>query len=770
MKAHIFRMATLVLLAGLITTGPAAGFDIPKIPGVGDIGDVIEDITDIDYILNNLGGFGLGTDQEEPITTSLDDAVTEVPFLDNYPAAPVTGGMNFLPICELPRGTESNHILMPGRYAGTIETFCLHAGTYGPGHGGGYLYAPLKGPWSDIVRDILRNSENHPEISQRDVQVLVWAVLARTKPSDMTPEMREVVQLLLTPEQIAEISASAFEVIPEDLMGEVFQYVDVPPAIEEVMQAQAEIRWMMTNGYSSFDELEAIAVLTGDPVPTGEDREIPETRWSYHPDGYFMRYFPHGYSSTDIEMAIPDSFSIELQDRERISAVEDEHSNRLEVDGTTLRFTCLDPRDPNSTLDQEWSGFDVDRLVEAGWVRTHRSEVESLVGQSQWVDTIVEVGKFARAVEAVASGDLGGRAADVAKEAWMDAVVRVTQTEQAGSENRVAKKAGSGLPDFDWRDRWRPFDPTDDTVTPGDRGRQRLGGRDPRPSEDPEWGGLGNMPEYDPNKRPAANNTREADADFNKKMNVIVDFSPSPIMGLAGSLGFAIPKAVLGSLIEMVTGLWDYCTDAISQDPPRDDYTEIAEPEHFIFPPLVSPQDGPAERVAAQNAFIADSLEVGAWLKAAAISIDRLGGASQAGDEYWSFTQAKALVYNERQAGYAMYRLADSIDEYLAELRSEGIEDIYVTPDAFRERQRRLETEGFSPEQLEAARILGMSDDMLSVYKDYVLSVDPDEAAGSVMESAERLSDAFREFGQYLITLPDVTQQDLQGSWVEVSP
>ncbi|MCD9027920.1 hypothetical protein LDO26_06835 [Luteimonas sp. BDR2-5] len=33
----------------------------------------------------------------------------------------------------------------PGYYRGTIRSYCLHAGTYGPTTGDGYLIAPLKG-------------------------------------------------------------------------------------------------------------------------------------------------------------------------------------------------------------------------------------------------------------------------------------------------------------------------------------------------------------------------------------------------------------------------------------------------------------------------------------------------------------------------------------------------------------------------------------------------------------------------------------------------
>jgi hypothetical protein len=32
---------------------------------------------------------------------------------------------------------------------------------------------------------------------------------------------------------------------------------------------------------------------------------VPSGRWSMHPDGYFVRYLPSGYSSTRVEIWVP---------------------------------------------------------------------------------------------------------------------------------------------------------------------------------------------------------------------------------------------------------------------------------------------------------------------------------------------------------------------------------------------------------------------------------------------------------------------------------
>jgi len=119
-----------------------------------------------------------------PITTSLADAVTEVPFLDDFDPK------DLVRMTVLPRGPRGGFLLKhPGLYQLQAQSYCLHAGTYAPGEGDGYLYAPLEGPRSGVIRRILQNSVAHPQIKQSDIQTLIWAILSRTKLGDMAPAM-----------------------------------------------------------------------------------------------------------------------------------------------------------------------------------------------------------------------------------------------------------------------------------------------------------------------------------------------------------------------------------------------------------------------------------------------------------------------------------------------------------------------------------------------------------------------------------------------------
>src|SRR3990172_12957550 len=132
--------------------------------------------------LGKIPGLDIGLKQDSPITTSFDDALTSVPYLDDYPPRRV------FPVCEMPAGPNDGYIVQPGVYRMEVWSYCLHAGTYGPSKGDGYLLAPLKGKRAKIIQAILDRSVDHPDIEQHDIQTLIWAILARTKISEMSPE------------------------------------------------------------------------------------------------------------------------------------------------------------------------------------------------------------------------------------------------------------------------------------------------------------------------------------------------------------------------------------------------------------------------------------------------------------------------------------------------------------------------------------------------------------------------------------------------------
>jgi hypothetical protein len=252
----------------------------------GDLADKLKKKTP-----NLLGG-------KAPITTSLSDAKWGDASKDGF--TPREAARSLMTLQRTPNG---GFVIQPGYYTMQTQSYCLKAGTHGPGGGDGYLYAPPKGPAEDAVMSVLRNSVQHPEIEQHDVQVLLWAIIARAKFEDLQPEMKATASRLLTPRQLASLNRSALDVLSGNALTDALG--GVPEPLRQIAQAEAQLRQMMTTPGASFAEMERVAVLSG-AAPLGEGSSaVPSGRWSLHPDGYFVRYLPSGYSSTRVEIWVP---------------------------------------------------------------------------------------------------------------------------------------------------------------------------------------------------------------------------------------------------------------------------------------------------------------------------------------------------------------------------------------------------------------------------------------------------------------------------------
>jgi hypothetical protein len=268
---------------------------------------------------------GIGVDQligenNQPITTSLPHARFAVDSLDNFRPHDVsnyrgrTGVIAGIPVdsldnmplrsmLELQRTPNGGFVLQPGYWEMHTQSYCLKAGTHGPGAGDGYLYAATEGPASDAVLSILRNSVNRPEIPQSRIQTLLWAIIARAKFEDLSAEHKALAQQLLTPQQIAMLNRGALDLIPGDQMRALMGRVPAP--LRQIVEAEARLRTMLANPASSFAEMERVAVLTGAVGMGPGSREVPDGRWSRHPDGYYVRYMPSGYSYTLTQIWVP---------------------------------------------------------------------------------------------------------------------------------------------------------------------------------------------------------------------------------------------------------------------------------------------------------------------------------------------------------------------------------------------------------------------------------------------------------------------------------
>lgn len=235
--------------------------------------------------------------QPEPITSSFNDVDTtgslEPAFGNNE---------NFLSFDVLDFG-PNGYILHPGFFQATLQTFCIRAGTPSPIKGDGYMNAKLKGPMADVVNHILWNYLFHETVKQHDVQLLLWAIIAKTPYTDYTKEMKQTVDTLLMPNDINKLKKfGIMSVVTDEMLNN--EIVKMPKALQSILKAENEIRKLAQSGSNDYDAYERWAIAGG--VVSSGNYTMAKGRWTHVKEGdYYVRYFPHGYKKTLIQLYKP---------------------------------------------------------------------------------------------------------------------------------------------------------------------------------------------------------------------------------------------------------------------------------------------------------------------------------------------------------------------------------------------------------------------------------------------------------------------------------
>ena len=247
--------------------------------------------------------------EEKNITTSIDDAYPVSFWVNDI-------GEYYDPI----EPQDYNAPLGPGYYRMTVQSYCLKAGTHGPTKGNGHLIAPLKGKLDNLVTNIITRSAEHPEIAQKDIQLLLWSIIYGAKFTDLQPELQLRVKPLLTPAEIAELSVGISDV-PLDLL---------PDEVRSTAKFYKDLRGKITDPTSSFEDIESMAVLSGEAPSDMLKKQVDPGNWAYIGDGFYMRLMPVTYSQSVLELYRPQSVNLTRDDKGRITLFE-KNGDKIEV-------------------------------------------------------------------------------------------------------------------------------------------------------------------------------------------------------------------------------------------------------------------------------------------------------------------------------------------------------------------------------------------------------------------------------------------------------
>ena len=308
----------MVLLSGLAVAQPANG----------ELGDALNALIAKGAINRWL--------KNEPITTSIRDTDKRVDLNDSFGNEQV-----FRPMHRQPRSAAGGYLLPPGFYELRSRSYCIRAGTHAPSNGDGYLYAPLLGRQKDIVASILTSSAQHPEIDQHDVQLLLWGIIARSDFNSMNSHLVGVATTLMKPAHLIRLNKQA-------ILGAALTLIDSPQltaGLRSVFSAEHQIRQTLSQAQSSFLDVEQLAMLAGPALVDNPD--VRRGRWSKHPDGYYVRYFPAGYSRTVIQVYVPEGMpAVDFDAADDVAVPANTGAQRLALSNVPFDTTGYAPEAP----------------------------------------------------------------------------------------------------------------------------------------------------------------------------------------------------------------------------------------------------------------------------------------------------------------------------------------------------------------------------------------------------------------------------------------
>ncbi len=220
-------------------------------------------------------------------------------LMDNYQPRAFSDGS------ALARTDSGGFVLAPGSYRFQSESYCLKPGAYGRPGGNGYMSGEITGKLAPYLHDILANSYRRPDIHRDHIQSLIWGMIAGVKTTSMNTDAQAAAAALLTPQQILAVNGSdAF--LPPELSSAALR--KMPRSVRNVYNAHERLRRAAARPDVSFDELEAIAIRSGEAPRTDDD--VPAGRWSWHPSGYFIRYKSDTYRRATADIIVPERAQI----------------------------------------------------------------------------------------------------------------------------------------------------------------------------------------------------------------------------------------------------------------------------------------------------------------------------------------------------------------------------------------------------------------------------------------------------------------------------
>jgi hypothetical protein len=236
--------------------------------------------------------------KEAALTTGLADTIHP----DTLPGAVDPDSKLFSPLLKLERVDDGSFIVKAaGMYEAFLQSYSLDANDSGAGRVAGFYPAPCcKGRRAAVVAAVLKFSELHPDVSQNDIQQLLWAVVAGTDLEKMPAPIQQAAVKILPHDLAVSLQGQAqAQAAKKTLMDYVNGRIRKSPSASAGAGAAGGIATVLNPGAASASGVPASSSL---PVERGA--------WALMPGGFFLRYLPDGCSKIRLQIIVPEALGV----------------------------------------------------------------------------------------------------------------------------------------------------------------------------------------------------------------------------------------------------------------------------------------------------------------------------------------------------------------------------------------------------------------------------------------------------------------------------
>lgn len=103
------------------------------------------------------------------------------------------------------------------------------------------------------------NGIKHPEVTQRDIQVLIWAIIARANFDDMPKEYLITASKLLDAKQMMELNKGIVNKVAQKELDKLMSKAPAP--VKRILEAESKMRNMLGSAQSNMMTLKKLPYL-----------------------------------------------------------------------------------------------------------------------------------------------------------------------------------------------------------------------------------------------------------------------------------------------------------------------------------------------------------------------------------------------------------------------------------------------------------------------------------------------------------------------------